>query len=226
MKRCVLLAAAAKISRLDIVTLNHDLLLERALGESYTDGFVEQDGDGLFYGPKGFEPKHRIWLLKLHGSINWWRSNRTGRYFIPSIESILECKDSTGEQLSPEPRPVILIGSFNKLLDYRFGIFAELHFQFFQVLRKHTTIVMSGYSWNDIGINAWLSEWFASSPQKRLILLHHKQPGDITIGINTIFRQRFRELLESGRITLIQKWISEISTDELLETIRARRGLL
>jgi hypothetical protein len=53
-----------------------------------------------------------------------------------------------------------------------------------------------------------------------LILLHHKQLDEIVVGINTIFQWRFRQLVESGQIVLIQKWFSETTAEELLDEIR------
>ena len=216
------LLKSEKISKLDVVTLNHDLILEAVIGMSGIDGFVEQDGDYRLYSDKWFddESHNRVRLVKLHGSINWWRSLETLHYFVPLKNSLLECKTSDGKRLSSHPRPEILIGSHNKLLNYRFGIFANLHFRFYQLLREHKTIVMSGYSWNDIGINSWLSEWFYSSAEKRLLLLHHKQLDEIVFGISTIFQWRFRQLVDSDQIVLIQKWFSETTAEDLLDEIR------
>jgi len=111
--------------------------------------------------------------------------------------------------LSPEPRPAILIGSFNNLLDYRFGLAADLHAKFFDLLGQHSMIVMSGYSWNDIGINSWLSDWFDSSSGRRLVPLHHEPQDKKVIGVTGNFQLRCRRWVESGRIVSIQKWISE-----------------
>jgi hypothetical protein len=141
--------------------------------------------------------------------------------------SLLECCDSQGQRIAYDPEPVILIGSFNKLLDYRFGIFADLHFRFFQLLRKRSTIVMSGYGWNDIGINSWLSEWFEWSAKNFLVLLDEKQRGEIKIRINSSFQHRFDDLVESRRIILVPKWISKISANcllKLLQKLRARKA--
>src|ERR1035437_3210573 len=226
------LATDDSISKLDIVTLNHDLLLEKVLGEDCADGFDVVDGDGRFYNPAWFDvKKYRIRLLKLHGSIHWRslyrRSDEPRLCFIPLKASLLECCDPQGQRIAYDPEPVILIGSFNKLLDYRFGIFADLHFRFFQLLRKRSTIVMSGYGWNDIGINSWLSEWFEWSAKNFLVLLDEKQRGEIKIRINSSFQHRFDDLVESRRIILVPKWISKISANcllKLLQKLRARKA--
>ncbi|MEJ0090507.1 MAG: SIR2 family protein [Limisphaerales bacterium] len=214
------LVESKKISNLDIATLNHDLLIEKTLGENFSDGFVERDGNVRFYCTNWFEKPNRIRLIKLHGSVNWQRSLTDLRYFIPLKDSFMEWQVASGERLASDPRPVVLIGSHNKLLNYRFGIFADLHFRFFQLLREHKTVVMSGYSWNDIGINSWLSEWFYWSSDNRLVLLHHKQLDEIIVGINSIFQHRFRELVNRGQIILIPKWFSEISANDLLKEMK------
>jgi len=53
----------------------------------------------------------------------------------------------------------LLCGSYNKMFDYRCGIFAELRFRFFRLLSQYEVIVMSG-SINEVRkqIGAWAAK--------------------------------------------------------------------
>src|SRR6266536_3142341 len=70
------LARADSIEKLAIVTVNHDLLIERLLeekGVGFVDGFGEPVGDVRYFEPSAFGLQTKVRLLKLHGSINWYR---------------------------------------------------------------------------------------------------------------------------------------------------------
>lgn len=220
------LATAAKIDRLDICTLNHDLLIERTLQAAksrYADGFGERDGDIRWFAPDSYDdPSFKVRLYKLHGSINLWRFERErGKRasftygLVPDNQSILNCKATSGERVSEvDARPTFLTGTYNKMLDYRYGVFAYVHNRFFQLLREHDLIVMSGYGWNDRGINGWLSEWFWTSPRNRVILLH-RSPEEIRDHSRSYMWHRYNELVENGQLIPVRKWFGEISIDEL-----------
>jgi len=222
------LGRSKRFNRLDICTLNHDLLVETTLnagGIDYVDGFGPLDGDVRWFSPEVYDKRGvRIRLFKLHGSVNWWRMERerSGQslFLYASIRTAVSpfhCKNARGERISDAAaRPRFLTGSHNKISDYRYGIFAEIHLRFFQLLRMSNMILMSGYGWNDRGINGWLSEWLSSSRQNRIVLLH-RQPEEIRDHSHSNMWHRFNSLVENGQLILVRKWFSETPVAELQE---------
>ena len=51
-------------------------------------------------------------------------------------------------------RPEMLIGTFDKMLEYTMGIYADLFAGFRAGLRRLDILVISGYSFSDKGVNA------------------------------------------------------------------------
>ncbi len=79
------------IDSLTIATLNHDTVLERAfqLSNHLSDGFADPFGQIAIWNDHFTIPSRR--LLKLHGSIDWWRYRPTrdgweGQFFAKTIE--------------------------------------------------------------------------------------------------------------------------------------------
>ncbi len=224
-----------RFDSVDIATLNHDLLVENYLVNSkvdFVDGFTAPEGDVRFFAPEVFSDSEcKVKLLKLHGSTNWFRypkkiseSNRTikiTRYGVPIHNDFEHCKDENGKLygLTPDGKPVFLTGSYNKLFDYNFGIIRSVQNKFDNFLSKTNCIVMSGYGWNDRGINGKLFEWLLSSFEKKLILLHRTPVESIKEKSKSAMRHRYDKLIEEGRLIPIKKWFSETSLDEILKVL-------
>jgi hypothetical protein len=77
------LVNSPQIEQLNIVTPNHDTLVERFLAENgidFVDGFGKPDGDVRWYDDYTYDiDQARIRLVKLHGSINWYSFVVDGR---------------------------------------------------------------------------------------------------------------------------------------------------
>lgn len=175
------MAKSEIFNTIDIVTLNHDLLIERQLNEKhvqYIDGFGDPDGDIKHFDPELFEKICMVRLFKLHGSIDWYvfrddtkppeilymgkpDKNSPNRPF----------KNSSGGNVFPDSgNPIILAGTYNKIMDYNFGIFYQLIYRFRKSLREKNIMIMSGYGWNDKGINHIIKEWIQTPSEKCLYL--------------------------------------------------------
>ncbi len=102
-------------SEVFIFTLNHDTLVEQYLtgnNINFSDGFVLRDNNVRICDSNSFN--ERINLFKLHGSINWVNFDTADPY-----------EKKVCIYLQPQREffhPVINLGSFNKLNEYKKGI--------------------------------------------------------------------------------------------------------
>jgi hypothetical protein len=172
------LATASYIEQLNIVTLNHDTLVEQFLTEKridFVDGFGERDGDVRWYDDGVYDEDHaKVRILKLHGSVNWYSVSVNGRSR-PAIvlgTDVADITDDEGRQLKPQFRRPSFLSGINKAVAYQRGIYADMHFRFHQLLRQCELMVMSGYGWGDKAINFRLDTWLNQSRSNTILLLH------------------------------------------------------
>ncbi|MCX6900976.1 MAG: SIR2 family protein [Verrucomicrobia bacterium] len=203
---------------LDIVTLNHDTVLETmfdSAGIPYSDGFGPSEKDIAWFDPRHLDATvSSVTLLKLHGSINWHQllgDDRSG-WVKSQISSPMQIMINS--HCHVVPRSWCLIGSYNKLSGYSLGIFAQLHLKFFVRLQGHSTIVMSGYGWNDHWMNLRLFEWLNSVPQNKIVLLH-KHTEEVRRSRSAMCYE-WDDLKKAGKLIVIEKWLSETCLQEIL----------
>ena len=67
--------------------------------------------------------------------------------------------------------PIILAGTLNKEPEYLYGIFAELHIRFYRALQNARFLVICGYGFGDIGINARIRGWMNGADNRRVIVI-------------------------------------------------------
>jgi hypothetical protein len=112
----------------DIVTLNHDTVVERALdaaGLPFTDGFERSvKGDSFWYPPALDRGGARV--LKLHGSVNWRREIQDEQRLLRIDPDQSRSMDET----RLDPHAELLAGTHNKILHYSRGHFGDLHCTF------------------------------------------------------------------------------------------------
>jgi hypothetical protein len=216
------LARSPLVPALNIVTLNHDTLVEQLLTEEgieFTDGFGRPDGDVRWF-EDAFSNDAKVRLIKLHGSVSWWPQSlgSIARPVIVSDDTPTEWKDKNGEQIENiRPVPSILTG-MSKVYSYNRGIFADQHYRFQQLLRSNTHMLMSGYGWGDIPLNFQLQNWFDRDKKNSLILLH-KEP--VALANSSLeLRHIFSAYTTSGQIVTFEKWLSETSVSDVIEYLR------
>ena len=164
-----------------ISTLCHDTHVEThlcSLGINLADGFIE-DEDGIKYWKNEF-PNDALPFIKLHGSVNWFRlspdesADRYDEEFgIPRYLDNCRAMGLNGRYLEAiDCRPILLIGTFNKIPDYTRGMFRDLHYKFRQSIQSTDRMIVCGYSFGDKGINSEIIEWCYGERGRRLIIIH------------------------------------------------------
>lgn len=170
-----------RIGKIEIFSLNHDTLIEQCLDLKkieYCDGFIKKDLDIRVWDPRSFNNSDfRVNLYKLHGSINWFQFRRKDReWFVGNvpinIKDIDHIKDPNNSILYRINRHLVLIGTFNKMFEYLTDIFIELHCRFFKKLLESDCLVISGYSFNDKGVNFNIRRFAQSSFNKKIIIIN------------------------------------------------------
>lgn len=192
-----------QVDQLMIATLNHDVVLEHAFdvfNVQVSDGFDAPFGTLRVWNDRFSIPTRR--LLKLHGSIDWWRytltrDGWTGQFTARATDGDPEHARGPANELLDYPapgRPLILTGTFNKILSYPTGIYADQHFRFHEALRDADALVVIGYGFRDKAINARIVAWAERPGDRRLVVLH---PDPVRLGQNA--RGRFEASGAGGK---------------------------
>lgn len=149
------------VSRVDVLTLNNDLMVERMLeasGVEFDDGFP----DGVWDPNSLDNPRTRVRLFKLHGSIDWLEGNGVPQLFNRNAPPDAPSLD----------RPVLLMGRFNKMIEYSSSVFPYLIGSLQRVLLEADAIVTSGFSFGDHAVNRQLVQSMWTNKEQALVLLH------------------------------------------------------
>jgi hypothetical protein len=161
-------------------TLNHDLLLERyfyGTKVSCYDGF--EMSDELSSGRRfGFDRTKyhasKVSLLKLHGSMNWWRhrplrDRGEENPWINEFIGVDVVDDRTFERI--DETPLILAGTFNKILQYSSPVFLQLLAEFHHTLQRSDSLLVCGYGFGDKGINSIIADWMCGNLERHLLVV-------------------------------------------------------
>jgi hypothetical protein len=204
--------------------------LERASVE-FTDGFERRFGT------------LRIWndtlnrtrtLLHLHGAIDWWR------YQLPAGSGEREeivARASPGHDphhalgrhgelldVPADPRPLILTGTFNKILSYPTSIYADQHVRFHQALRSADVLLTVGYGFGDKGINARVVSWL-EQPRGRRTVVVHPHPEQLRRSARGAIRDKWARWTRRDRLATIAKPLdSSLTWEEIRRAIRGEPG--
>jgi hypothetical protein len=203
------------VERCTIFTLNHDLVIERVLsakGVAFENGFKPDGEEVAFWDSRLLQGAAKTKLLKLHGSVDWWAYRRESgtfrRTLFARVSGDPDHAHDGREQPLPIPlgmRPLLLLGTFNKMLDYTGGISADLFCLFRRILVQSRHLVVSGYSFRDKGVNRVLEEWLNHEPQNTLVLVH-QNPEEAQRTARGAIRNPWNELLRRGQLRVVQSW--------------------
>jgi hypothetical protein len=215
-----------RLSSVDLFTLNHDTVLEQCLSQNSvqaTDGFGEPENDVRYWRPDLFDQPSKVRLFKLHGSVNWFRFG-SGSVGIPLGRDIWRTRNRVGKmQRLAHGRPEILVGTFNKMLQYTSGIYAELHCQFYRSLRHTRRLVVCGYGFGDKGINTQIIQWVDSSPDQRILVVHPR-PEELKRAARGAISQNWTHWASQDKMTVISRPVEETSWQDMWDSLFNTEG--
>jgi hypothetical protein len=207
---------------IDIFTLNHDTVIERYLGKEhipFTDGFGKDNGGVRHWDPASFESiVKQIRLFKLHGAVNWF-------LYRPNNGKVLDDKICINNGYSWDAEghtplgghPEILIGTYNKMIDYANEVFIDLRHMFYQSLLLTHHVIICGYSFGDHGINKMLDSWI-NSPDNKLVIIDPKAgkfKNHMTRWVESRIVECWDELKSRGILKVISERIENIHWEEI-----------
>ena len=120
-------------------------------------------------------------------------------------------KNSAGKmQRAIEGRPLLLLGTFNKMLKYTSGIYIELFSHFYNSLRYSKYLIICGYGFGDKGINTQILEWVYSSLENRIAIIHGNV-DQFMKRARPALSMNWKDLVGRKKLIVIPKWIEEVS---------------
>jgi len=210
-------------SKIDIFTLNHDLVFDLFLSETkiaYYDGFGYKTND-IRYWQKDLldiDKKEKIKLIKLHGAINWYRFSNGKEDIIGSYSGsdVDHAYDKYGKRLYlHDSKPILLVGTFNKMYSYvNSSLFIYLYFCMYRYLELSNRLIVSGYSFGDKGINSRVIEWLLSSDNNKMIIIDPNLKELVSNSRGSI-RHKWDNLINIERIRTIEKRIEDVTWEEI-----------
>ena len=220
--------ACNSVNLTGISTLCHDTHVESFLTDRQiplSDGFSEPQV-GVRYWSGDFPSEDTIPFLKLHGSVNWFdfrqksEDQYKGRIGISLSGHHYHTQTDNGDQQWPSVRPLLLIGTFNKITAYSSGIFGELHHRFRSTIRKADRMVICGYGFGDKGINISLLEWYYDKPGRRLVIIH-PDPDGLLASARPAIQHVWPAWKEKGSLSIMDRRIECVEVDALVGAISA-----
>ncbi|MBI5677778.1 MAG: SIR2 family protein [Planctomycetes bacterium] len=218
-----------QLSNIDIFSLNHDTVLEQSLSQNdiqVIDGFGLPQKNVRYWNPDLFDSRDsKVRLFKLHGSVNWFRFRPdSGSWSDESIGIPLDLdfwhtKSPQGQRQWPVGgRPMLLVGTFNKMLQYTSDIYADLHYQLYRSLRHAQQLVVCGYSFGDKGINTRIIEWIYSSSNQKITVVH-PEPEKLKRAARGAISKQWDEWIKQRKLTILTKTIEESSWQNIKDIL-------
>ncbi len=202
-----------------ISTVCHDTHLEEFLeseGVELVDGFSDSDRS-VPHWTGGFSSDVKTPFLKLHGSVNWFRYTDRSIRRVPPLCYPQRLADAESHY-AEDGRPLLLIGTFNKMADYSSGVFLELHYRFRATLRESSKLVVCGYSFGDKGINEEIVGWIEGG-KGRLLVVIHPDPSSLVASARGAIRNGWEEWNRRGVIRLIEKRLEFVTMDDCVGAV-------
>lgn len=211
----------SRYEKIDFFTLNHDTLLEQIFYQEkieVCDGFGDYENDVKYWQPDLYNSSAtKVKLLKLHGSVNWfrlrkddgdWRDDKIG---IPKNLDFWHTKDPyDNHQFPPDGRPFFLAGTYNKMMQYISGIYMDIHSLFHNRLPLSNHMIISGYSFSDKGINSRIIEWLYSNMEQNRILVIDPDPESLKKTARGSVSNKWDKWVTEGVLKTVSKPIQDV----------------
>lgn len=215
------LAQSSSIEKLDIITLNHDMLVEQLLrknGIPFVDGFGAADGDLRFFDDRAYDTTSaKVRILKPHGSVDWYRVRGVSYPAVFHGSNLYDCRLASGEQKHIDIKTPAFLSGPGKILTYNRGIFSEIFYRMHHAFRQNRSLVMSGYGWGDTALNFRIVNWLGYSDQNAMLLLHRN--SEELIDRSMQLDEVYRAYVEKKRIVVNNRWLSETNLADVTSFI-------
>ncbi|NBV98861.1 MAG: hypothetical protein EBR67_05040 [Proteobacteria bacterium] len=204
-----------KSEKINIFSLNHDLIIERILeqkSKDFQDGFELKNGFQEF--TDNFPDNNKINFLKLHGSINWFNVSGSDRNFYVNskntrIESMTymysNLLENSQESLFINQR-AFLTGTQNKYEEYLMNIYSDLKWHYKRLLKDTEKLIVIGYSFGDYGVTTEIINWMHKKMDAKLIII---DPDANTLLKTGFLMPRLKKAFPE-RITAINKGFQDL----------------
>jgi SIR2-like protein len=219
-----LIEASATLGEVDLVTLNHDLVLEAALDARavpYSDGFDRSGEDVRLWADEWHD---HVRLLKLHGSLDWWGYQMADEPWRGWVTARHKGDDAIHPRRSGildyphDLRPVFLTGTFDKILAYETWIFPDQHLRFQEGLRQANRVISIGYGFGDKAINTRVSAWLARARENKLIVCHGN-PDQLRADARGAIRRRWDEWRAGDKLAVLPVWVAGLTYDDMCRAL-------
>jgi hypothetical protein len=213
------LTESTEIKQLNIVTLNHDTLVEQFLsanGIAFADGFDAREGNVRWSDDRVYaDTDGRVLLFKLHGSIDWYSFQFEGRLRTAIFHGtdVANAMDGTGKRLVAQTGAPSYLSGINKSDAYQRGIYTDIHFHFYALLRECDRILMSGYGWGDTAINFRLDSWLDRSRTNKVVLL--QEHPELLANRSLVFATGYEAWIKAGQLACVERWLCNVHLSEL-----------
>jgi hypothetical protein len=108
-------------------------------------------------------------------------------------------------------RPLFLTGTFNKILSYGTGVYADQHSRFHRALTSADALVVIGYGFHDKAINARIVAW-AERPGQRKMVVVHRDPDRLGAGARGAIRGKWDRWKQCGLLEIVPEYLSATTT--------------
>lgn len=154
-------------ARLTVATLNYDNGIEQL---TQSAGVPCTTGIDVWSRTGSFEPSSSgVFLIKLHGSIDWALDRDQSSEDRPMPHSVIRQVDATQFDKS-RFRPAVVFGQRNKLTAE--GPFLDLLRAFQHELSRSDILTIVGYSFRDDHVNEYISQWLNQSRERKIRIIN------------------------------------------------------
>ncbi|MCF7920268.1 MAG: SIR2 family protein [Candidatus Cloacimonetes bacterium] len=202
-----------QFGQIDIFSLNHDLVLEKyfkSVDISYNDGLKKLEEKVYCYDVDYYFPEIDISLYKLHGSVNWIRFGFQGKDTYGIINDEIKYREYEIESDIPE----ILTGTNNKFIQYQRHIFADLKCKFKEKCNEAGYLIISGYGFNDAGVNYTLINAMDLNPEMKIIIIDRNYCSFFK-DRNGYVTSNLTNWHNINKLYCIDKWFQDVSIEDI-----------